>query len=84
MRGPQAAASPNFGAPATPAVWQAVHWALNTSSPPRSGRLASRISTVPTLRIRSATLRSMSCGVTPPKAWLSARELPAGLFSETT
>ena len=40
--------------PQMPHVWQAVHWALKTSSPLLSGRLASRISTMPTLRMRSA------------------------------
>ena len=69
MRGPQAAASPNLGAPARPAVWQVVHWPLKTSSPDLSARLASRISTVPTFWMRSATDFSMS---TAPAAGLFA------------
>jgi hypothetical protein len=54
MRGAQSPALPNLGAPDTPVAWQAEHWALYTSSPLASGRLASRISTVPTFWMRAA------------------------------
>ena len=36
-------------------LWQAVHWALKTSSPDFSSRFASLISTTPTFWMRAAT-----------------------------
>src|SRR5690348_4837860 len=62
MRGPHAALSPTFGAPATPAWWQAAQVLLNTSSPllpPAAPPPPPPSSTCPTGWMRFAT----ACGV---------------------
>src|SRR5690606_15972786 len=68
MNGAQAALSPTLGAPATPAVWQAVQTAWKTCSPVLKtlGALASTSSNPATGAMRRATASSVSVSEPAP------------------
>jgi hypothetical protein len=68
MRGAQATASPNLGAPAAPAAWQAPHWAWYTCAPVCStlGASTGLTTIVPTGCSRRATASSDMASLPAP------------------
>ena len=85
MRGAHAASSPNFGAPAAPAAWQALHCAVYTCSPLRSCAApeASRSDTRPTGCNRAAIASSLIASLPAPSRLAEPTKLTSSTMITT-